>query len=201
MDFSAAQRVFNASPNHQVLNNGGLVASLNVGSVESAEVITSRGKLLFAGAPIAGKVQVLEAGTLSVRVETSNQFGNFAAAYDNNDGLQQLLSSVAVSERIGAGEGFIDVSLEGLTLGKKYRLQLFHVQAGVDPLVREMAILNRDDPDEYSGLFTPATEQSAVRTLVQWTAEVPTLNLRILANPRGSPYNRAVLNGLALHAL
>lgn len=201
LDFAPAQRIFNASPNHQVLNDGELKLALNVGSEQVAEVPTLAGNLLFAGAGVSGRTQQTTAGELSVTVETSFQFSRLSDSYSNNAGLQTLFGSAAVSERVGQGEGIIDISIAGLEPGQQYRLQLFHLQPGVNPASREMVLLNRDDTGEYSGFFAPVSEVSGVRTMVLWTAESPTLNLRLLANPQRSAYNRSVLNGLALHAL
>lgn len=201
LDFSQAQRIFNASPNHQVLNDGDLKLALNVGSEQAAEVPTLAGNLLFTGAGVSGRTQQSTAGELSVTVETSFQFSRLSDSYSNNAGLQTLFGSAAVSERVGQGEGIIDISITGLEPGQQYRLQLFHLQPGVNPASREMVLLNRDDTGEYSGFFAPVSEVSGVRTMVLWTAESPTLNLRLLANPQRSAYNRSVLNGLALHAL
>lgn len=166
-------------------------------------VATTTGDVTFQLGSLAGSTQSLTQNGVSWSVTTNgNQSANFAASYSNNTGLDTLFRAGFPTDTLD-NDGSVDISLTGLTVGTEYRLQLLHFQPpNVNPASRQMILQNADDTTNSSAVYSYFDDSGVFRAAnmtVTFTAASSELNLNLLAAGGGT--NRAVLNGVVLHAI
>jgi hypothetical protein len=195
VDFISALALGNANSNDQ---RSGPIA-----------VLTTTGNVTFEMGSVTGSsnnwTQSLTQGAVSLSVTNNGAILNSPESYSNNSGLNTLFQSGMSTQRSGLDDGgLIEISLTGLTVGTSYRMQLLHYIPDVSPTTRQMILRNADDTSNNSGTYSYTIDanelfRASIMT-VTFSAASPELVLELISDPNNA-FNRAVLNGVVLHAI
>jgi hypothetical protein len=194
---NAASSIIDESGEPCVLNEGGLVAAVNLGPIGTSNV-TVNGVEFYTpgGTNTTTAVSTQNDVMVTVTSPSGSVRGNWATSMYSTSAWNEVLSGNASSAFAGPQTAYIDITFSGLVPDTKYRLQTFHFQEGVSPQTRSMIFSTDDTPGVQSSVFSyVSSDGPAVRLSTIFTASITLKTFRISSAVNG----RALLNALVLH--
>ncbi|MDQ8194113.1 hypothetical protein QEH59_06740 [Coraliomargarita sp. SDUM461004] len=194
---NAVSSILDESGEPCVLNEGELLAAVNLGPSGASNVIVNEVEFHAPGGTNTTTAVSTQNGvTVTVTSSSGSVRGNWATSMYSTSEWNGLLTGHASTAFAGPQTAYIDITFSGLVPEAKYRLQTFHFQEGVSPQTRAMIFSTDDSPGVQSPAFSyVSADGPAVRLSTIFTANSTSQTFRLSSAVNG----RALLNALALH--